>query len=152
MANLGAVAAHGLIDGRAEEEAGRSAMLALRIKAASPGVAVETLSGGNQQKVALARWLATSPRVLILDEPTQGIDVASKGEIHRLVQQLADQGLGVLLISSDLPELLLLSDRVAVMRNGSLAGVLPREAASRHAVLELALATGSAAEGEHVGA
>ena len=127
-------------------------MLALRIKAASPGVAVETLSGGNQQKVALARWLATSPRVLILDEPTQGIDVASKGEIHRLVQQLADQGLGVLLISSDLPELLLLSDRVAVMRNGSLAGVLPREAASRHAVLELALATGSAAEGEHAGA
>ena len=126
--------------------------MALRIKAASPGVAVETLSGGNQQKVALARWLATSPRVLILDEPTQGIDVASKGEIHRLVQQLADQGLGVLLISSDLPELLLLSDRVAVMRNGSLAGVLPREAASRHAVLELALATGSAAEGEHVGA
>ena len=153
LASLGAVAVHGLIDRRVEEAAGQAAITSFRIKAPSAAAEVGTLSGGNQQKVALARWLATSPRVLILDEPTQGIDIASKGEIHRLVQQLADQGLGLLLISSDLDELLLLSDRVAVMRGGALAGVLPREAASRQAVLELAL-TGPAtpAEGTRVGA
>ena len=83
-----------------------------------------TLSGGNQQKVAIARWLATSPLVLILDEPTQGVDVRAKGEIHRIVRQLAEQGLAVLLISSDLPELLALSDRVAVMRAGTIVGTL----------------------------
>ena len=88
----------------------------MRITPPSPLAEVATLSGGNQQKVAIARWLATSPLVLILDEPTQGVDVRAKGEIHRIVRQLAEQGLAVLLISSDLPELLALSDRVAVMR------------------------------------
>ncbi len=100
---------------------------------------VATLSGGNQQKVAIARWLATSPVVLMLDEPTQGVDVRAKGEIHRIVRQLADRGLAVLLISSDLSELLALSDRVAVMRKGTIVRTLTREAASRQVVLALAL-------------
>ncbi len=84
-----------------------------------------SLSGGNQQKVALSRWLATQPKVLILDEPTQGVDVGAKSEIHRLIRELADAGLAVLLISSDLPEVLALSDRLLVMRGGTLVAELP---------------------------
>ena len=97
----------------------------LGIKAAGPDAPGASLSGGNQQKVALARWLATKPRVLILDEPTQGVDVGAKGEIHRIIRQLAADGLAVLLISSDLPEVLALSDRLGVMRGGRLVEVLP---------------------------
>ena len=139
MANLSGIAWRGLIDFRAERSAAARDIGALRITPASPVAAVATLSGGNQQKVAIARWLATSPSVLMLDEPTQGVDVRAKGEIHRIVRQLAEQGLAVLLISSDLPELLALSDRVAVMRTGRVVGTLGREAASRQAVLALAL-------------
>jgi rhamnose transport system ATP-binding protein len=139
MASLTGIAWRGLIDFRAERAAAARDIAALRITPASPLAAVATLSGGNQQKVAIARWLATSPLVLILDEPTQGVDVRAKGEIHRIVRQLADEGLAVLLISSDLPELLALSDRVAVMRTGTIVGTLAREAASRQAVLALAL-------------
>jgi len=87
----------------------------------------------------LARWLAREPRVLILDEPTQGIDVAGRAEIHRLIRELSERGLAVLLISSDLPELTALADRVAVMRRGRLVGVLAREDATQEAVLGLAL-------------
>ena len=97
----------------------------LEIKAAGPDAPGARLSGGNQQKVALARWLATKPQVLILDEPTQGVDVGAKGEIHRIIRQLASEGLAVLLISSDLPEVLALSDRIGVMRGGKLVEVLP---------------------------
>lgn len=95
------------------------------VKAAGPEAPGASLSGGNQQKVALARWLATQPRVLILDEPTQGVDVGAKGEIHRLIRRLAAEGLAVLLISSDLPEVLAMSDRIGVMRGGRLVDILP---------------------------
>jgi len=111
----------------------------LAVKAPSIHVQTRTLSGGNQQKVALSRWLATEPRILILDEPTQGIDVGAKAEIHRLMGQLARQGLAILLISSELPELLGLADRIAVMRRGRLAGVLSAKEAAREAVLKLAM-------------
>src|SRR5690606_27049470 len=84
--------------------------------------------GGNQQKVSLARWLATRPRVLILDEPTQGVDVGAKGEIHRIIRDLAREGMAVLLISSDLPELLGMSDRIGVMRGGTRSAVRPGNA------------------------
>ncbi len=97
----------------------------LGIKTDGPDAPAASLSGGNQQKVALARWLATRPRVLILDEPTQGVDVGAKGEIHRIIRRLAAEGLAVLLISSDLPEVLALSDRLGVMRGGRLEAVLP---------------------------
>jgi rhamnose transport system ATP-binding protein len=97
----------------------------LGIKTAGPAAPGASLSGGNQQKVALARWLATRPRVLILDEPTQGVDVGAKGEIHRLIRKLAADGLAVLLISSDLPEILSMSDRIGVMRAGRLVDTLP---------------------------
>lgn len=144
MANLTSIARRGLIDHGAERDAAARDIAALNITPPSPLAEVATLSGGNQQKVALARWLATAPVVLMLDEPTQGVDVRAKGEIHRIVRQLAEQGLAVLLISSDLSELLALSDRVAVMRQGTIVRTLTREAASRQAVLALAL--GSAQE------
>ena len=97
-----------------------------------------SLSGGNQQKVSLARWLATKPRVLILDEPTQGIDVGAKSEIHRLMCDLAEEGLAILMISSELPEVLGMSDRVAVMSHGRIVGVLDRAEATPDSVMALA--------------
>jgi rhamnose transport system ATP-binding protein len=84
-----------------------------------------SLSGGNQQKVALARWLATKPKLLILDEPTQGVDVGAKSEIHKIIRRLAKEGLAVLMISSDLPEILGMSDRIAVMRGGTITAMVP---------------------------
>lgn len=111
----------------------------LGVKANSIFVQTRTLSGGNQQKVALARWLANKPRVLILDEPTQGIDVGAKAEIHRIMGELAGQGLAIILISSELPELLGMADRIAVLRRGRLAGVIPAQDATRESVLKLAM-------------
>jgi rhamnose transport system ATP-binding protein len=96
----------------------------LSIRAAGADAPASSLSGGNQQKVALARWLAAKPKILLLDEPTQGVDVGAKHEIHQLIRQMAKSGLGVLMISSDLPELLALSDRVAILRGGTVAAVL----------------------------
>ena len=103
---------------------------------------VSTLSGGNQQKVALSRWLATNPSVLILDEPTQGIDVGAKAEIHTLMGELAAQGMAIVMISSELPEILGMSDRIAVMRSGTIAGILSRAEATQQKILEMALGHG----------
>ena len=113
-------------------------MTRLAVKTPSAEADANTLSGGNQQKVALARWLATKPRLLIFDEPTQGVDVGAKAEIHALIGELAAQGMAVLLISSELPEILALSDRVIVMRGGTTVGELGRAAATQEAVMELA--------------
>jgi len=100
---------------------------------------VSSLSGGNQQKVALGRWLATEPRVLVLDEPTQGIDVGAKAEIHSLMGELARQGLAILMISSELPEIIGMSDRVAVMHSGTIVGVVEKDEATQEKILALAL-------------
>ena len=137
--NLPAVSRRGLIDAGAEQRTAARYVDRLRIKTASVAAAVGGLSGGNQQKVALARWLSIEPSVLILDEPTQGIDVGAKAEIHQIIGQLAGRGVAVLMISSDLPELLAMADRVAVMRRGAIAGILPRVDASSAAVMALAL-------------
>ncbi|MFM1768378.1 MAG: hypothetical protein RJA22_907 [Verrucomicrobiota bacterium] len=110
----------------------------LDIRAPGPDAPGSALSGGNQQKVALARWLATQPRVLILDEPTQGVDIGAKGEIHRLIRRLAAEGIAVLLISSDLPEVIGLSHRLGVMRGGRLVAELPGRS-DPHAVMAAAL-------------
>jgi L-arabinose transport system ATP-binding protein len=112
----------------------------LHVRTPSLDQEVGKLSGGNQQKVVLARWLAAKPKVLILDEPTRGIDVGAKAEIYRLVDDLANQGLGVMFISSELPEILGLSDRIYVMQNGRIAGELPGPGATEEAVLALAMA------------
>ncbi|MEE4540580.1 sugar ABC transporter ATP-binding protein [Streptomyces sp. V4-01] len=114
----------------------------LQVKYARLADLAGTLSGGNQQKVVLAKWLATEPRVLIVDEPTRGIDVGTKAEVHRLLSRLAADGLAVLMISSDLPEILGMADRVLVMHEGRLAAEIPRDQASEESVM--AAATGSA--------
>ena len=139
LASLERVAPRGLIDAAAERRAGEGAVRELGIRTPSVDAPVESLSGGNQQKVALARWLAIEPSILLLDEPTQGVDVGAKGEIHSIINRLADRGTAVVLISSELPEVLAISDRVAVMREGTIAGVLAREDATADRVMELAL-------------
>ena len=110
----------------------------LGVKAYGPEAPGGSLSGGNQQKVSLARWLATKPKLLILDEPTQGVDVGAKSEIHKIIRQLAREGLAVLMISSDLPEILGMSDRIAVMRSGRIVGMLPGKS-DAHSVMAAAL-------------
>jgi rhamnose transport system ATP-binding protein len=109
------------------------------VKAASIRSLVATLSGGNQQKVALGRWLLTKPTLLILDEPTQGIDVGAKSEIHALMGELAEDGVAILMISSELPEILGMSDRIAVMHGGTVVDVLDRSDATPERVLARAL-------------
>jgi rhamnose transport system ATP-binding protein len=110
----------------------------LAVKCSGPAAPGGSLSGGNQQKVSLARWLATRPQVLILDEPTQGVDVGAKSEIHKIIRRLAKEGIAVLLISSDLVEVLGMSDRIGVMRGGSLTAVLPGKS-DAHEVMAAAL-------------
>jgi rhamnose transport system ATP-binding protein len=139
LANLGIVSRHGLIDRKLEDSLTLHYVDQLRIKTASIYTETGALSGGNQQKVALARWLAINPKILILDEPTQGVDVASKSEIHGLMMDLAAQGLAIIMISSELPEILGMSDRIAVMHQGTIAGVLSREEATQQKILSLAL-------------
>jgi len=107
----------------------------LSIAAASPETDAGNLSGGNQQKVLLGKWLATRPRALVLDEPTRGVDIGAKRKIHEAVMKLADEGTAVLLISSDLPELVGLADRAVVMRNGRLIGEMPKASLTEEAVL-----------------
>ena len=113
----------------------------LGIKAYGPDAPGGSLSGGNQQKVSVARWLATKPKLLILDEPTQGVDVGAKSEIHKIIRGLAKEGLAVLMISSDLPEVLGMADRVAIMRGGRLVEVIEKENAEAHTVMAAALGT-----------
>ena len=110
----------------------------LRVKTPSLEQCIDTLSGGNQQKALLARWLMTNPRVLILDEPTRGIDVGAKAEIYRLISQLASEGMAVIMISSELPEVLGMSDRVMVMHEGEMMGTLDRAEATQERLMHLA--------------
>ncbi|HEX9162701.1 MAG TPA: ATP-binding cassette domain-containing protein, partial [Thermoanaerobaculia bacterium] len=127
----------------AETAAGQRAMKDLHVKARSVFTIAGTLSGGNQQKVVLAKWLLTSPKVLFLDEPTRGIDVGAKQEIYAEINRLAGEGLAIVLVSSELPEVLGLSDRVLVLHEGHLTGMFTRDQATAEAVM--AAATGHAA-------
>jgi rhamnose transport system ATP-binding protein len=111
----------------------------LGVKTDGVDAPVSSLSGGNQQKVSIARWIATEPKVLILDEPTQGIDVGAKAECHRIMCDLAERGLAIVMISSELAEIMGMSDRIAVMRDGSIAGVMERADATPESILTLAL-------------
>jgi ABC-type sugar transport system ATPase subunit len=124
-----------------ERERRLAADLVNRLGVRTPSLEQEVanLSGGNQQKVVVAKWLATRPRILILDEPTRGIDVGAKLEIYRLIEELAASGIAVLVISSELPELLGLTDRIAVMREGRIVGELPTPSATEEALLALAM-------------
>lgn len=126
------------IDDETEEAAAQAQVQALAIKTPHLQVTPDALSGGNQQKVVAGKWLATSPRVLLLDEPTKGVDVGAKFEIHNLIRQEAEAGMACLMVSSDLPEVLALADRILVMREGHLRGELPGAGATDEAVMRLA--------------
>ncbi|MEJ2583092.1 MAG: sugar ABC transporter ATP-binding protein, partial [Acidobacteriota bacterium] len=135
------------IDWKRADEASRGYVDSLRIKTPGLHQKVMHLSGGNRQKVVLARWLFTEARLMIFDEPTKGIDVAVKAEIHGLLRDLADRGIGVVVISSDLPEVLALGDRIGVMREGRMIGVLDRGVANQESLMRLATGTDTAIGG-----
>lgn len=127
------------LDFKKEKELAAEYTRRLGVKTPSIHDSVSTLSGGNQQKVALSRWLITKPEVLILDEPTQGIDVGAKSEIHTLMTELAEQGVAILMISSELPEVLGMADRIAVMHGGTIVEILDRKDATQQKILSIAL-------------
>ncbi|HEV2227473.1 MAG TPA: sugar ABC transporter ATP-binding protein [Steroidobacteraceae bacterium] len=128
----------GFVLGRRARDACAAMASALRVKTRALSEPIENLSGGNQQKVLLGRWLLMRPRILILDEPTRGVDVAGKAEIHQLIARLAAEGTAVLMISSEMPEILAMSHRIMVMRSGRLSGILERAAADQMRIMELA--------------
>jgi ribose transport system ATP-binding protein len=130
----------GLVRRRAEAGAARETAATLTVKAASIETRVATLSGGNQQKVVLGKWIALRPQVIVFDEPTQGVDVGAKAEIHQLIRRLADAGAAVMMISSDLEEIVAESDRVAVMHDGRITGILDRASCTPEAIMTLAVA------------
>ena len=129
----------GFISANKENEIADRYIGKLQIKVSSREQVTRNLSGGNQQKVVLAKWLAIQPRVLILDEPTRGIDVGAKAEVHKIIAELADEGVAILLISSELPEILHVSDRVLVMHEGRLTADLPRAEATEEAIMKAAV-------------
>jgi rhamnose transport system ATP-binding protein len=129
----------GLLFGGGERRAAATWTEKLQTKLGSLSDAVGTLSGGNQQKVVLAKWLSTGPKLLIVDEPTRGIDVGTKAEVHRLMSSLAADGLAVVMVSSELPEVLGMADRVVVLREGRVAAVLSRDEATEESVMYAAM-------------
>src|SRR5690606_33833262 len=116
----------------------------LQIRPSKPELASGNLSGGNQQKVVLAKWMMSRPKVIVFDEPTRGIDVGAKAEIYARMREITRQGVGIVMASSDLPELLGMSDRILVLHEGRLVGELSRDEASEEAIMRLATATGVA--------
>jgi ABC-type sugar transport system ATPase subunit len=128
----------GIVDRAKETQIARDFAGRMRVVATGVEQLTNTLSGGNQQKVLIARWLLTQPRILILDEPTRGIDVGAKAEIHRLISRLAGEGLAVIMISSELPEVLGMSDRIMVVHEGQVTGILDRKDADQVKIMELA--------------
>jgi rhamnose transport system ATP-binding protein len=138
LTRLGAISRLGVIGRGAEGELAADWAKRLQIKLHRFGDPVGFLSGGNQQKVVLAKWLATNPKLLIIDEPTRGIDVGTKSEVHRLMSELAGRGLAVLMISSELPEVLGMADRVLVMYEGRLTAEISRDEADEERVIRAA--------------
>ncbi len=139
LASLDKYKKAGLLNRGMERDVAKSYVEKFAIKTPSTDTIISTLSGGNQQKVVLSRWLCTDAKIIILDEPTRGIDVGAKREIYLLINELAAMGKAVIMISSDLPEVLGMSDRVAVISEGYLTGILPREEADQVSVMELAI-------------
>jgi ribose transport system ATP-binding protein len=139
LPSLRRFASFNLIRREPESKKANEQITALNIKTPDAETLVLNLSGGNQQKVVLGKWLGMSPKVMILDEPTRGIDVGAKAEIYRLMRALAEQGAVILMISSDMEELLHLSDRVAVMHEGELSGILERAECTEENIMQLAV-------------
>lgn len=146
LPGLRALSVGGLVNRKVETRLAEQQKGALDLRASSLSMPASALSGGNQQKVVLGRWLALSPRVILFDEPTRGVDVGAKAEIYRLMRALSDRGVGVLLISSDMEEVIGVADRVLVMHEGRIAGSLARDQLSEHAILSLAVGRPETAE------
>ena len=147
LASLPDFSRFGLADRPSERAAAERQKASLQIRTPDVNIEARTLSGGNQQKVVLAKWLCMAPRLLIFDEPTRGIDVGAKSEIYQLMRHLSDEGVGILMISSDMEEVIGVSDRVVVMHEGRIAGELTRDQVSEPAIM--ALAVGRARDDEH---
>jgi ribose transport system ATP-binding protein len=138
MATLGRDARYGLLNRSKGRDIAGNAIRALNIRVPHAQVRAGGLSGGNQQKLLISRWVAIGPRILLLDEPTRGVDVGAKSEIYRMMNQMAQQGVAILMISSELPEIVGMSDRVYVMREGALAGELAAHEISQENIMTLA--------------
>lgn len=145
LPSLRRLSRRGIVNRKAEAQLAHRQRQALDLRATDLSLPASSLSGGNQQKVVLARWLALSPLVILFDEPTRGVDVGAKAEIYQLMRALADQGVGVLMISSDMEEVIGVSDRVLVMHEGRIAGSLSRDQLSERAILSLAVGQQEAA-------
>jgi ribose transport system ATP-binding protein len=139
LPDLNRYASFGFIQHRRETSISEKQCERLKIKTPSVETMVKNLSGGNQQKVVLAKWLALKPKVIIFDEPTRGIDIGSKAEIYQLMRNLADNGVVIVMISSDMEEILGVSDRIAVMHEGRITGILARDQFEEESVMRLAV-------------
>jgi ribose transport system ATP-binding protein len=138
LTNLGMLSRFGVLNVRGKNRFAEKWIKELGIRCRTPRQSARNLSGGNQQKIVLAKWLARRPKVLLLDEPTRGIDIAAKSEIHRILREIADQGTAILMASSDMTELLALSDRILVMRSGRITAELGPREMSEEAILSSA--------------
>jgi ABC-type sugar transport system ATPase subunit len=147
MCTLAEVAAAGLVHGGRERDLAQGMVQRLEVKAAGLEAAITSLSGGNQQKAIIGRWLLVKPKVLLLDDPTRGVDVGAKAELYRLMDHLCRQGLGVIVTSSELPELLTLCDRILVLCEGRLTGEFNRRDATEQRIMEAATLRESAVVG-----
>jgi rhamnose transport system ATP-binding protein len=147
LSTLGAVSSRGLISRRRERALAQGYVDQLAVKCSGVAQSLRNLSGGNQQKVVLAKWLATQPRVLILDEPTRGVDIGTKAEVHRLISDLAKEGLAIVMISSELPEVIGISDRIVVLHEGRVTAQFDRGEATQEALM--AAATGQVHHDDH---
>lgn len=139
LAVIQRLTSYGLVSHNKERTLVQKLLKHLHVKAAGQETPAETLSGGNQQKLVLGKWLAANPKVLILDEPTRGVDVGAKAQVHQLIRQLATEGMATLVISSELPELLSICDRILVMKEGRVAGELSGDSATQERILQMAL-------------
>src|SRR5208282_4054947 len=138
LANLKEIARRGIVDDNAEVKAADSYKTALNIRTPSLEQMLYNLSGGNQQKVSVAKWLFVKPDILFLDEPTRGIDVGAKYEIYSIMNRLVEEGMSIIMISSELPEILGMSDRVYVIASGRMVGELPVAEATQEKIMRLA--------------
>jgi ribose transport system ATP-binding protein len=153
LPNLERISNRGVLDAKKDDEMAQRAIHDLRIRCSGPAEACENLSGGNQQKVVFSKWIFSDPKILILDEPTRGVDVGAKKEIYNVINRLAEKGVAIVMVSSELPEILGMSDRVMVVHEGKVAGFLDNliggdSAGSRKATQEniMILATGGKLE------
>ena len=138
LANLGRISKNGVINKKKEQELVNQGIEELKIRCFGPQHESDNLSGGNQQKVVFAKWIYTNPKVLILDEPTRGVDIGAKKEIYNIINELAAKGVAIIMVSSELPEVLGMSDRVMVVREGEVRGILNKEEANQESIMTLA--------------